>query len=66
MGMAMISTAIETISQIQKASKERPDVFQVRIQTSRLQETLIVIERAIVLSAEGNFFVASALAENRP
>lgn len=62
----MISTAIETSSQIQKASNERPDGSQVRIQTSRLQQTLIVIERAIVLSAEGNFSVASALAENRP
>lgn len=64
--MVIVSTAVETVSQTQKTSKERPDGSQVRVQTSRLQQTLVfIIERVTALSAEGNLFVASALAESR-
>lgn len=46
--MVMVSTADESIPQIQKTSNERPNGSQVRMQTSRLQGTLDVIERVTV------------------
>lgn len=61
----IVSTAVKTISQTPKTSSQGPDGSQVRVQTSRLQETLIVIERVNSLSVEGNFVVASALAASR-